>query len=93
MKMVSRLLHKFDPPAPVRPWWQRILLPMIGFVAVVVGIIGAILPVIPGAPLSIIGLPWLFCVNQRSEEWMRKKLRGLGAWLRERRQRREKQVH
>ena len=89
MKMVSRLLHKFDAPAPQRPVWQRILLPLVGIVAVVVGIIGWLMPIIPGAPLAIVGLPWLFCVNRRSEEWMRRQLRTFGAWLRARRERRE----
>ncbi|MBA3684520.1 MAG: hypothetical protein H0W72_04685 [Planctomycetes bacterium] len=80
----SRIMHTLEEPAPQRPMWQRVLYPFLGLIALVVGIIGWLLPVIPGAPLAIIGIPWLFCFNQRSEQWARDRMRRALVWCRER---------
>jgi hypothetical protein len=39
-----------------RPHWKRILYPILGLILLVGGIIGQLLPIIPGIPLSIVGL-------------------------------------
>ncbi len=80
----DKVMHTLEQPAPERPMWQRIIYPFLGLLAVIVGIIGWLLPVIPGAPLAIVGLPWLFCFNRRSEQWARDHLRHALIWGRER---------
>jgi len=52
-----------------RPLWQRILLPVVGAVMILVGAFGLIIPVIPGILLFAIGFPLLFCFHQASEDW------------------------
>jgi uncharacterized membrane protein YbaN (DUF454 family) len=68
-----------------RPWWQRILFPLLGVVLVVAGIIFLFTP-IPLAVLAVIGFPFLFCFNPRIEKKARKgmvlKIKSLRRWVR-----------
>jgi uncharacterized membrane protein YbaN (DUF454 family) len=60
---------------PRRPWWQRIVYPIIGAILIVGGVLGCIFPIVPGIPFLIFGIPLLFCFNARWEErsrgWIR----------------------
>ncbi|HYE04843.1 MAG TPA: hypothetical protein VEL07_04900 [Planctomycetota bacterium] len=67
-------------PAPERPWWQRVLLPIAGLACVVVGIIGWIMPVIPGAPLAVFGIPLLFCFSRTWEDRARVRTLAVMRW-------------
>ena len=61
-----------------RPLWQRIIYPLVGLVFIIIGIIGWLMPIVPGFPLIIIGLPWLACFNARFELWIRRHMRRIG---------------
>ena len=52
-----------------RPLWQRLILPAVGALMIVVGTFGLIVPIIPGILLFAIGFPLLFCFHQTSEDW------------------------
>ena len=71
--MKRSLEQRLAEPAPARPAWQRIVLPFVGLACVVVGIIGWLLPVIPGAPLAVLGIPFLCCFSQRAEQRCRER--------------------
>ncbi|MBA3848243.1 MAG: hypothetical protein H0X45_16555 [Planctomycetes bacterium] len=73
-----------EQPAPARPWWQRVLLPIAGLACVVVGVIGMIMPIIPGAPLAIIGVPLLFCFSRSAEDRARIRTLVVMRWGQER---------
>jgi uncharacterized membrane protein YbaN (DUF454 family) len=64
-----------------RPLWQRLLYPFIGFILVILGVILWLMPVVPGFPLFIIGVPLLFCFHPRIELWSRRKLHAIGQSL------------
>jgi uncharacterized membrane protein YbaN (DUF454 family) len=61
-----------------RPLWQRLIYPLIGIVLIILGIIGWLMPVIPGFPLIIIGIPWLACFHPRLELWVRRQMHRIG---------------
>jgi uncharacterized membrane protein YbaN (DUF454 family) len=74
-----------------RPLWQRIMLPIVGAVFFIIGIIGWLFPIVPGFPFLIIGLPMLFCFNRRYELRMRKLLRKIScSIIKKRKKRNEK---
>jgi uncharacterized membrane protein YbaN (DUF454 family) len=52
-----------------RPLWQRLILPVVGALMIIVGALGLIVPIIPGILLFAIGFPLLFCFHQTSEDW------------------------
>jgi flagellar biosynthesis protein FliR len=52
-----------------RPLWQRLSLPVVGALMIVLGAFGLIAPIIPGILLFAIGFPLLFCFHQTSEDW------------------------
>ena len=52
-----------------RPLWQRLILPVVGALMIIVGTFGLIVPIIPGILLFAIGFPLLFCFHQTSEDW------------------------
>ena len=52
-----------------RPLWQRLILPVVGALMIVVAAFGLIVPIIPGILLFGIGFPLLFCFHQTSEDW------------------------
>ncbi len=64
-----------------RPLWQRIILPVVGTIFFIIGIIVWLIPVLPGFPFLIIGLPMIFCFNRRYELGMRKLLRKISRSL------------
>ena len=66
-----------------RPLWQRVLYPIIGGILIILGIVGWIVPVIPGFPLIIIGIPLVACFNSRLELWMRRKMHNIGHKIKE----------
>lgn len=70
---------------PRRPWWQRIVFPLVGVVLVVTGIIFFFTP-IPLAVLAVVGFPFLFCFHPRIEKRARKgmvlKIKSLRRWVR-----------
>jgi uncharacterized membrane protein YbaN (DUF454 family) len=72
---VKRLRLRF------RPLWQRFAYPFVGIILIILGIIGWLLPVVPGFPLIIIGLPLLFCFHPRLELRVRKLMQRLGHFL------------
>lgn len=75
MTLQQRLDAMLTEPAPERPIWQRCLLPFVGLILLVIGIIGWLLPVVPGLPLAIVGAPFLLCFHRRAEQWGRDRLR------------------
>ena len=64
-----------------RPLWQRLIYPIVGIMFIILGIITWLIPIVPGFPLIIIGLPLLFCFHQPFELRMRKYLRILGHFI------------
>jgi hypothetical protein len=52
-----------------RPLWQRLILPVVGALMIIVSAFGLIVPIIPGVLLFAIGFPLLFCFHQTSEDW------------------------
>ncbi|MBN2145162.1 MAG: hypothetical protein JW774_11110 [Candidatus Aureabacteria bacterium] len=63
---VKEILMKKKAPDE-RPLWKKILYPLIGIGLILMGIVGWIIPVIPGFPLIIIGVPLLFFFNRTYE--------------------------
>ena len=49
--------------------WQRLSLPVLGAVMIVISAFGLIIPIIPGILLFALGFPLLFCFHQTSEDW------------------------
>jgi uncharacterized membrane protein YbaN (DUF454 family) len=49
--------------------WQRLSLPVLGAVMILISAFGLIIPIIPGILLFALGFPLLFCFHQASEEW------------------------
>jgi hypothetical protein len=90
--------RRMERPVRVRPWWQRIVLPLIGLALVVAGIVFTFTPV-PLMSLALVGFPMLFCFNPRLEgrarAWMSCKLgairRRLRTWRRRMRRRARQQ--
>lgn len=64
-----------------RPLWKRIIYPIVGAVLIILGIAGWLVPIVPGFPLIIVGLPLLFFFNQRFECCMRGYIRGIGHFI------------
>lgn len=68
-----------------RPWWQRIVLPLVGFVLVVTGAFFFFTP-IPLAVLAVVGFPFLFCFHPQVEKRARKRMvvriKSLRRWVR-----------
>jgi uncharacterized membrane protein YbaN (DUF454 family) len=54
-----------------RPLWQRLLLPIVGALMIMVGAFGLFVPIIPGILLLVVGFPLLFCFHETSEDWAR----------------------
>jgi len=79
MSLTHRIRHWLRRGAPVRPLWQRIVYPLSGLVLVAVGMIGWLLPVIPGFPLVPLGIPLLFAFSQRWEDSSKRAMRR--CWL------------
>jgi uncharacterized membrane protein YbaN (DUF454 family) len=52
-----------------RPLWQRLSLPVLGAVMIIIGAFGLIIPIMPGILLFAFGFPLLFCFHQASEDW------------------------
>ena len=64
-----------------RPIYQRLLLPVLGLVLIALGIIGIILPFVPGFPALLLGLIFCSCAHHPAEVWMRGKTKALKAQL------------
>ncbi len=64
-----------------RPIYQRLLFPIVGLVLIALGILGVILPFVPGLPALLLGLVLCSCVHQPAEVWMRGKVSNLKARL------------
>lgn len=61
-----------SPPEPeARPLWQRITLPLVGLLCILLATIAGFLPFLPGWPLALIGAPLLAAFNPRWEAWIR----------------------
>lgn len=60
-----------------RPMWQRILLPVVGLLCLILATLGGFLPMLPGWPLAVIGIPLLMAFNPRYEAWTRRHRRRL----------------
>jgi uncharacterized membrane protein YbaN (DUF454 family) len=81
MNVQQRIDAMLTEPAPQRPLWQRCLLPFVGLILFALGIIGWLLPVVPGLPLAILGAPFLLCFHRGAEQWGRDRMRhGRDAW-------------
>ncbi|OHB55665.1 MAG: hypothetical protein A2Y07_08955 [Planctomycetes bacterium GWF2_50_10] len=61
----------------IRPLWQRLFYPLIGSTLIFIGMALGLVPLIPGFPLVIIGLPLVACVHPRLELWVRRRLHHL----------------
>jgi len=84
MKLAQRVEDLMTQPAPERPLWQRVVLPFAGLILLALGLIGWLLPVIPGLPLAIVGAPFVLCFDRRAEQWGRDRMRRARAgWLRQ----------
>ena len=73
---VRALRERFTGAAPARPWWQRLLLPVVGLVSIVVGLIFLWVPLAPTSPFLVIGIPFLFCFHPRCENAIRRRMVG-----------------
>jgi uncharacterized membrane protein YbaN (DUF454 family) len=63
---------------PVRPLWQRVLLPLCGLGMVLLGTLMFLTPALPGFWLVVVGAPFLFAFSRSSESWAQGRLlRGL----------------
>jgi uncharacterized membrane protein YbaN (DUF454 family) len=62
---------------PRRPLYQRLLLPVLGLVLIALGVIGIILPFVPGFPALLLGLVFCSCVHPPAEVWMRGKTKAM----------------
>ena len=86
---LKKMEQKIEVPAPRRPTWQRWVLPVIGTVLVIVGIVFIWLPFT--SLLIVLGLPFMFCFSRRYENaarWrMRRTLVAMRRWLPRRRAR------
>lgn len=75
--------RQLEAPAPHRPRWQRWLLPVIGTVLTLGGVVLFFLPFTN--LLLIIGLPLMFCFSRRWENAARARMRrlilGMRRWL------------
>jgi len=60
---------------------NHFIYPVVGIILVILGAILWLLPVIPGFPLIIIGLPLLFCFHPRIEFLFHRYLKSLGRFL------------
>lgn len=82
---LERLEERVEGSVPRRSLWQRIMLPMVGLICILVGLLFLITP-IPLAILIVIGFPLLFCfhprVERRARRWMGGRLERLRAWVR-----------
>jgi hypothetical protein len=82
--LLDRGIARLAAPTPARPWWQRILLPLVGVCMVAVGIVGCVTP-LPLAMLAVIGWPFVLCFHPRTEAWGRRwmvgRLRTVRRWL------------
>jgi len=61
-----------------RPLWQRVIYPIIGGILIIAGLICWVMPVIPGFPLIIIGIPLVACFHPRIELWVRRQMHRIG---------------
>ncbi len=88
---IRDLRDRFAQNAPRRPWWQRLLLPLVGLAAVVAGLVFLWIPLAPTSPLLVIGIPMLFCFHPRWENAVRRRMAAgldrLQRWLEARRAR------
>jgi len=74
-KNIERMEVQVERPVVLRPWWERIILPLSGLVLVVFGLVFLFTP-IPLAILMVFGFPLLFCFHPRIELWARKRMLG-----------------
>ena len=70
-----------EQPLQYRPLWQRLVYPIVGLFLIALGIIGWLVPIIPGFPLIIIGFPLLFCFHPRIELFVRRNMKRFGCFL------------
>jgi Flp pilus assembly protein TadB len=81
---LERLEKQVDKRVTRRPLWERIILPLVGLVLVVIGLVFLVTP-IPLAILMIVGFPLLFCfhprVERRARHWMAQRLERLRTWV------------
>lgn len=57
-----------------RPIYQRLLYPIAGVVCIILGIIGLLLPFVPGFPALLLGLFLCSCIHAPLEAWTRLRL-------------------
>lgn len=67
-----------------RPLWQRIAYPFAGIILIILGIIGWLLPIVPGFPLILIGVPLVACFHPKLEHAVRAKMRTIGQAIKRR---------
>jgi len=61
-----------------RPLWLRIVYLIIGLIFIIMGLIGSVLPVVPGFVFVIIGLPLLTRADPRIGQWLDLQMRKTG---------------
>jgi uncharacterized membrane protein YbaN (DUF454 family) len=74
-KIKEVLMRKKEPDE--RPLWKKIIYPIAGFLLILLGIIGWLLPVVPGFPFLIMGVPLLFFYNRTYERKARSLIKKL----------------
>lgn len=62
----NRLPELIPPPREERAGWKKVIYPLLAAVMIIGGIIGQILPIVPGIPFSIAGLVFLAFTNERA---------------------------
>lgn len=72
-KSLEHMERKMEAPAPRRPEWQRWVLPIVGTLLTIVGVVFIWLPFT--SLLLVIGLPMMFCFSRRYENAARAQLR------------------
>ena len=55
----------------IRPIWQRIVYPFIGTILILIGLLGLILPVMPGMIFVLAGIPLVACIHPKLEYWVK----------------------
>ncbi|WP_024646323.1 YbaN family protein [Pseudomonas syringae] len=71
-----------DSPRTSRHWWVRYLLMAVGWVSVVLGVIGIFLPVLPTTPFLLLAAACFARSSPRFYQWLINH-RQLGPWIRD----------
>jgi hypothetical protein len=72
---LERVRRAVEPKGDLRrPWWQRLVYPVLGLVVLLFGIFASIMPLVPGGMLIPVGFIMMMCVHPRWERWGRSRV-------------------